>query len=135
MASQLEKLLQETLGDLDNLSQEKIQGLIQEAFKTFMSLKEKSHSTDPKERDEAYKTAMSLKEAMQAQTEEIIKTAGVDPAQFSSLADNQELFNADTWLELSSAKKELEALRDQLGAKTKKPSTAVKKNKAVWLPG
>lgn len=137
MASQLEKMLQDTLGDLDTLSPEKIHSLIQEALKTFLLLRDKSNSTDPKEREEAFKTAMSLKQAMQAQTEALSKKADIDPAVFAALAENQDLIPADTWLELSSAKKELEELRDQLGMTPHKPhhTTSKKHQKAVRLPG
>src|SRR5258708_4873799 len=109
MATPLEKMLQDAFGDLDNLSPEKIEGLVQEAVKIFTALKEKTHSTDPKQREEALKTALSLKKAMEAQTEELSKLAGIDPASFSSLAENQELFTPETWAELTSAQQELEA--------------------------
>ncbi len=135
MSLPLEKLLQETFGNIDNLSQEKIHELIQEAFKTFTALKEQANSSDPKEREEAFKTAMALKNCIQAQTEEFSKSAGIDPNVFANATENQDLFSPEMWLELSSAKKELEALRNQLGAKKKKASSAVKKSKAVWLPG
>ncbi len=127
MATQLQKIIQETLGDLENLSQEKVQDLIQEALKTFMALKEKINSTNPKEQDEAYQAALSLRETIQTQTEELAKLAGVDP---TILTENQGLFPPEAWLELSSAKKELEAFRDQLGIKIPK-NPATKKNKTT----
>lgn len=135
MTLPLEKMLQDTLGNIDTLSQEKIHELIQEAFKTFTSLKEKANSTDPKEREEAHKIAASLKDCIQTQTEEFSKAAGVDLAAFAHVTENQDLFSPEMWLELSTAKQELEALRNQLGIKKKKTTPVIKKNKAAWLPG
>jgi hypothetical protein len=132
MASQLETLLQETFSDLDNVSPEKMKHLVQEALQTFIALKEKSHSTDPKEREEAFKTAESLKGALQAQAEALSKKAGIDPESFSSLAEDRELFSADTLNELNAAKKQFGVFLDPI--KPKKHSLS-KKNKAVWLPG
>lgn len=134
MTLPLEKMLQEALGNIDNLSQEKIHELIQEAFKTFTAIKEKANSANPKDREEAFKTAMSLKDCIQTQTEEFSKSAGIDPDVFANITENQDLFSPEMWLELSTAKKELEALRDQLGVKKKK-TPAAKKSKAVWIPG
>lgn len=127
----LETLLEENLSDLDSLSQDKIHVIVQEALKTFLVLKEKSHSSDPKEREEAHKMAMSLKEAIQVQTEELTKSAGLDPAALASLAENSDLIAPEVWLVLSNAKKELEALQ------TTKPQrfTPHKRNKAAWLLG
>lgn len=136
MSLPLEKLLKETLGDLENLSPEKIQTLLREAFQTFSMLKEKSNSTDPKEREEAYKQAMSLKETLLAQSDELGRMANIDPADLAVLAENKEIFKSDTWTELSSAKKELEEFRDQLGATEKKTAPPHNKRpKPIIIPG
>jgi len=96
MAHPLEKILQDALSDVDNLSPEKIETLLQEALKTLASLQEKVQSTDPKEREEALQMALALKEAMQAQTEEISQMAGIDVEEFSSFAKDPEGLNEDT---------------------------------------
>lgn len=96
MTYPLEKILQEALGDVDNPSPEKIEKLLQEALKTFESLQEKVQSTDPKEREEALQMALHLKEAMQTQTEEISRLAGIDPEELSSFAKSPEGLTEDT---------------------------------------
>ncbi len=134
MSDQLEKLLQEAFGDLDNLSAEKMKKLIQEAAKVFTDLQEKTSSSDPKDREEALKTALSLKGAMQAQTEELGKLAGIDPEILLSLASDQEKISPETMAELNSTKREFQAFRKE-GKDQPKKSTIDKKHKAIWIPG
>lgn len=133
MSNQLEKLIQETFGDLDALSPDQMRRLIQEAIKAFSSLKDKSLSSDPKDRDEAFKIAMSLKQVVQNQTEEICKKAGIEPALFASLAEQENEFNAETWSELNTAKKELEEMRQEPG-RQRAPDSA-KKPHSSWILG
>ena len=130
MSAELEKLIQETLGDLEALSRDTVPQLIQEALKAFMALSQKSRSNDPKEREEAYKTAMSLKATLETQAEDLIRSSGIEPEAFKALAENEEIFHADTWRELKSAKEEIAAFHHQVRLKPKKNTSTSKKNKA-----
>jgi hypothetical protein len=130
MSAELEKLIQETLGNLDAFTRDKVPQLIQEALKAFTTLSQKGQSTDPKEREEAYRAAASLKAVLEAQSEELTKSYNVEPESLKELSENEEVMNADTWTELKNAKEELDALRHQMGLKPKKTAPAAKKSKA-----
>ena len=121
-----EKLLQDTLGDLDGLSPEKIERLVQEALKMLSSLQEKSKSADQNERNEALQTALSLKTVLQKQAEAFSKSAGINPQDLASLAQDESLFSEDMLKELNIAKGRFEALQK---------STHHNQNKAAWLHG
>lgn len=107
----LENMLQSAFADLDQLSFDKVQELLQEALKTFESLKEKSRSNDPKERAQAQELAKSLKVALQNQTEELSKIAGVDPSLLANLTLEEDALSPQEWAELNAAKKNLESLQ------------------------
>lgn len=130
MSLPLEKMLSEALGDLENISPNQLHQLIQEGLQTFRSLSEKSRSQDAKEREEAQKEAALLKEVLYRQAEDLSKAAGIDLT--GAAAEDRDLFNPETWQELSSAKKELESFRDRLTVRSPKHSPS-KKNKATWL--
>jgi ribosomal protein L9 len=129
MSSQLEKALEETFADISNLSQEKMGELLKEALKTFKSLQQMTHSSDPAEREEALRIASSIKQSLNAQIETISKQAGVDPALFASYSE-QATAAAKEWLDLSAAKEQIEALQNR-----PTPKLPHKLNKAAWIPG
>lgn len=130
MSTELEKMIQESLGNLDAFSRDKVPQLVQEALKAFTILSQKGQSNDPKEREEALRAAMSLKAVLEAQSEEITKAYQIEPESLKELSENEEVMNADTWTELKNAKEELDALRHQMGLKPKKTAPAAKKSKA-----
>ncbi len=111
MTLDLETLLQETLGDIEDLSPEKMHALIQEALKTFAELQESIHSPNQETRETALKAVLSLKETIQTQMDELSQKAGMDQSEFVSLVDNPEEFDPEIWLELNAAKKELDGFR------------------------
>lgn len=131
MASQLETMLQEVMGDLDLCSPDKVEDLLQEAMKTFMALQQKIVSEDPKERDEALQMANALKVAIQAQAEEFSKKAGIDPAEFAAMAENPPIFSPEIAEQLNLAKEKFTKFE---AAQPKKSSRHPKKNKSAWIP-
>ncbi|MES2273083.1 MAG: hypothetical protein V4487_02695 [Chlamydiota bacterium] len=137
MAIPFEKLLQETFSDLQNLTPDKLQGLIQETMKVFSTLQEKIHSNDPKEREEALNIALALKESLQTQAESVCEKMGLDPSQLSAFAENATNFSAEEWENLSGVKKDLDSFRQQFAPKTKEtiPLKKSKKGPKTWLVG
>lgn len=132
MSFPFEKTIEQTFGHLSQLSREAIRDFLQETFKLLLFLKEQSHSADLKEREEALKMALSFQETLQSCLEKLSKKAKMDATSFEGLAENQDLFSSETWLELNDAKKELETFCNQL----KVPSKHLhKRDKSNWLPG
>lgn len=129
MASQLEELLQETLGDLSQLSPEKIEALVQEALKTFALLQEMGKSADPEERAEAAKMAVSLKEMIKKQTETLSTMAQESNADLSALAEAQQgVFNKDTLQGLNAAREKISAFQEGLNPAQPRHAKKHKKN-------
>ena len=133
MTLQFEKLIEETFSDLQNISVEKFQGLIQETMKVFTALQEKMKSEDPKEREEAMQAALSLRETLQQQAESICKKLGMNPEQLTSFAETPANFSDDEWKDLSEAKQDLDAFKKQFVPKT--PPKKSKKGPKTWLVG
>jgi hypothetical protein len=129
--------LQETFGG-GTFTPEKLQGLIQETLKAFQVLHTKIKSQDPKERQEGLKMALELKRALEAQSENLCRSAGMSPTQLAAFVENSENFSQEEWDTLGIAKKELEALKVGLnlsGNENKVLKTAKKKNTKTWLVG
>jgi hypothetical protein len=135
MTTNFEKLIQDTFGDLETLSPEKVQMLIHEAIQTFTALNRQSQSPDPKQREEAFQTALSLKAAVQAQTEEVGKRMGFNEDELRLLGEKPEIVENSLY-QLSSAKEELENLHLQFNHQPKKTPLKTKPHrKKEWIHG
>ena len=129
MALPLEKLLQDSVSDLDALTPEKLQTLLQETVRVFSDIQAKASSNDPKDKEEAYQTAQALKESLQAHTDELCKKMGIDPSDIGAFAQEFTLFAEDTDL-----KQQIDAFKEQIAPKEK----VIKKNTKTpktWLVG
>jgi|SRR5579872_3932896 len=137
MSSSLEKLIQEAFSDLQNLSPDKLQGLIQETMKVLMALQQKAKSENAAERDEAIKAAFSLKETLQAQAEAVCKKLGMDPSQLALFAETASNFSGEEWDQLSGVKKDLEDFKKEFAPQSKTAPIIKKTKKATktWLVG
>ena len=133
MASELERMLKEVLGDLKNFNPDMLRALVQEAVKTFTSLDEKSRSGDPEERGEALKTATALKDALQEQVEALSKMAGTTPRDLASLAEGSDM-DPELLEGFKAATAELEALQGRPNL-PKKAQFIGNKKKLVRIPG
>ena len=135
MSNKLEKMLQDTFGNLSALSPDAVHELVQEALETFTSLGVMSQSSDAKERENALKAALALRESLNAHSEELMKSAGLEKEAFESLAENEVLFTSAKWSELKDAKNEIEALKHQFAPRPKPPTRhAAKKKKSSMIP-
>ncbi len=137
MSSQLEKQIQEAFSDLQNLSPDKLQGLIHETMKVLMTLQQKAKSENPADRDEAIKAAFSLKETLQAQAEIVCKKLGMDPSQLTLFAETASNFSGEEWDQLSGVKKELDEFKKEFAPQQKTAPIIKKTKKATktWLVG
>ncbi len=137
MANHLEKLIEEAFSDLQNLTPDKLQGLIQETMKTLMALQQKAKSENPADRDEAIKAAFSLKETLQAQAEAVCKKLGMDPSQLALFAETASNFSGEEWDQLNGVKKDLEEFKKEFApqSKTAPIIKKTKKSTKTWLVG
>jgi hypothetical protein len=129
MALPLEKLLQDTVSDLDALTPEKLQTLLQETVRVFSDIQAKASSNDPKDKEEALSTALSIKESLQAHTDELCKKMGIEPSDLGAYAQEFTLFAEETDL-----KKQIDAFKEQIIP----PEKVIKKNTKTpktWLVG
>ncbi|OGN65511.1 MAG: hypothetical protein A3E80_06395 [Chlamydiae bacterium RIFCSPHIGHO2_12_FULL_49_9] len=123
MALPLEKMIEETFSDLNALSPEKMQALVQETMKTFTALQEKIQSDDPKAREEAVQEALQLKETLSLQAEMISRQVGLSADQLADFANSPENEEND---DLNAMKTEINAFRQQF---VTEPKPAIKKSK------
>ena len=112
MTLPFQQMLQETFGDLQNLTPEKLQGLVQETVKVFTLLQENMKSADPKVKAEAMDQALNLRDTLQTQANTICKQLGMVPSQLASLAESS-LSQSGEW---SPLKQDLDSFRQQFAS-------------------
>ncbi len=138
MTHSLIKQLKETLGNLENFSPEKLQGIIQETLKTFQELQEKLQSPDPRVREKAMDTALVLKTSLEEQTASLCHSMGMSPTELSRFVENPANFSQTEWEALGSAKADLDTFKQTL-APSGDAAVPSKKKKKVgeksWIAG
>ena len=133
--------LQETFGDLKQLSPEKLKSLVQETLGVFETLQVKLVSKDPAEREEGLRMAMQLKEAFEKQAEKICTSVGMSPSELSAYIENSAHFTPKEWEPVNEIKRELDSFKNEvLGLKESKNPVLrvpVKKTRSqkAWLVG
>lgn len=138
MTHNLIKQLEETLGDLEHFSPEKLQDLIQETLKTFQELQTQIQSTDPREREKAVDLAMSLKASLEEQTLSLCQSIGMNPQELAKFVENPSNFSKEEWEALGAAKADLDAFKQQLSSSEEPRTAPLKKKKASeksWIAG
>ncbi len=139
MTHNLIKQLEETLGDLENFSPDKLQGLIQDTLKTFQELQEKLNSPDPRHREQAMDTALALKAALEEQTAALCHSIGMHPTELARFVENPANFSKEEWEALGAAKADLETFKHTLNPEKSSPHAPSKKKVKVhaknWITG
>jgi hypothetical protein len=126
MANAYVNTLEETFGDVQNFTPEKMQSLVTNTLEYFQGLQEKFAAEDPAIREEALTAALEVKEALEKQMQSLSKLAGVDPSQFDP---SREASDQDKQI-LDEMKKQLSLLR---GEKETTPKSNVTKRKQPKL--
>ena len=125
----LAKQLEETFGNLENFSPEKLEGLLTETMQLFRYIQGKMESENPEDREEAAQIALELKEALEAQAMSLCEKIGMDPAQLASFAENHSNFTPEESLAIQKVSEELTQFRQEIGGAPAKTEAPKKKKK------
>ena len=142
MTAILIKQFEEALKNIDNVSPEKLQELIQGTLAVFQDLQKRVTSSDPEEREHAIGDAFELKRALEAQARALAQSVGMNSDQLTRFVENPSNFSTEDWQMMGETKHQLtefqQELRDSLGAPKVKTTPKGKKKvqtRADWISG
>lgn len=129
MNNQYNKVIEETIGDLDHLTPELLQVFMDKTMKELLSLIEQFKSANPQEREKAETAALAIRAALEVQVERLSNTMGISPLQLEVLSTNAIAAGTPEHALLVKADEQIEAL------KAASPKKKVRRNNIINLIG
>lgn len=107
MKSDILEKIDSLFGNMENLSMDKVEGLVHETLKFFEYLRNALTSNDEKERTEAMEVAKELQKKLEEQAEKAYKAAGLSPEEIQRMMKNPSNFLPEDWNVFEKVQKEI----------------------------
>ena len=121
--------LKKMFENIENVTPEKMQGLVNEAIKAFEGIIPKLLSTNEEERMNAMKEANELKDVLENQAKQALEKSGMNKDQIEKFMKDPANFSEKEVKALNSAKKTLDVYKNELQKQGVLEEDKEKKNK------
>ncbi len=131
--------LEALLGDISDLTPEKMDKLVKESIGAFEELVNLMNNGSEEDKKKAMEGAEKLRENLEKQAEKAVEQLKISTDELDTFIENPDNFSEEEWEALQKAKGDLDSFKSTLFQKDEPKKESVKgnkkKQKPVWVAG